>query len=1108
MPKVLIKALFGLPVKALSMSLICFCLIGLVACQETDNEPAKSALVQSHSATELPLDSLKIRGDRALRALEKDSAVYYCEEVIKKIPQSQTQDMLLWQAKLANSYIRNRMFAKADTVLNQIENDWTKRDTVNVAYSHFLYTKGYSLLYKRNYSPAIQYFQRAYYLNQNKLENPDMSIVAQANKNLGYCYRVTGQIEKSLESCLLAEQVIPQLEPPDPITSSAILKDIGFIYKILGKNKLSNQYYNKALAELDYNLFKDNPYYYKIQTSLAGSYTLIFQYKKAATLFEGSDKFYREKKLVTSDHALHLEKYAHYFQRKGEFDRAIDLNKQGLDIFQQVDPKGFKTSKGRILHNMGNLYHHKEKYDRALGLYDESLPKVHPALKATVFHNIGRAYSELEQQDSALKYLRISKELCEGTKSVETYCYAVLQSIGDHYLKNEQLDKAEEVFRSLFERALKELDTGTIEAGLYAISLAEILSETGRQKEALEKCQFTLSLLTADSSMLQGQKNPSYEQLITDITLLQALLLKADIMHDLYLPAQDTARIALALEAADLAVHLTDSLRMEYTDNEAKLQSLDENFSLYETGISIAYDMASITSQDQYIHQALSFAQESKANLLHESLQTLEAQQLSNVPDSLTTLLSDLYKEFTARQQQLPDSQSLTTTTQKENFAVEAKEILTLKDDYYQLYKKIETDYPDYYQLKYKQPKANISELQQSLAKDSAQMISYFVGDSSIYLFCIGPDNFDLKKIPNDSSLYHLTDTLRRQLSEPNFVKQPEQAYRTFSRTAHSLYRLLIEPVAPMLKADRLIIIPDGPLSYIPFEVLLTEATATQGHSYKSLPYLCKKHSLNYSYSTSLYLKDQKRDPARTRAQVLAFAPNFEGRDSLPGKPSLAALKGTQEEVKAVQALTGGKSFLTHEATESQFKALADRYRVIHLATHALVDDQNPLYSKLAFAAYDEQDDSYLHTYELFDMQLNADLAVLSACNTGYGQMQRGEGVMSLARGFAYAGVPSIVMSLWPVQDRSTSQLMIQFYEGLRQGQSKDIALQNARLDYLDQTGELEAHPYFWAGFVMLGDHAAVDLAKGSNLLSMLLTGLILLLLGGAAFRMFRKREV
>ena len=191
----------------------------------------------------------------------------------------------------------------------------------------------------------------------------------------------------------------------------------------------------------------------------------------------------------------------------------------------------------------------------------------------------------------------------------------------------------------------------------------------------------------------------------------------------------------------------------------------------------------------------------------------------------------------------------------------------------------------------------------------------------------------------------------------------------------------------------------------------------------------------------------------------------------------LSQLPWSTREINAINGVISNTNYLGMSATEDDFKKNAGGHSVIHLATHAFINDGKPMLSKFIFSEDPgSPEDGYLNTYEIFNTNLSADLAVLSACNTGFGQVNRGEGVMSLARAFTYAGCPSLVMSLWPASDRSTAIIMREFYTALGNGMKINTALRHAKLRYLEQVHPDETAPYYWAGFIAIGRMNTVDI--------------------------------
>ncbi len=223
--------------------------------------------------------------------------------------------------------------------------------------------------------------------------------------------------------------------------------------------------------------------------------------------------------------------------------------------------------------------------------------------------------------------------------------------------------------------------------------------------------------------------------------------------------------------------------------------------------------------------------------------------------------------------------------------------------------------------------------------------------------------------------------------------------------------------------------------------------------------------------------------------------------DTLRG--TLGALPWARTEVSTIVEMLGGTPYFDEDASEANFKANAGRYNILHLATHALVDDTNPMFSKFVFSdTEDSTEDGYLNTYELYSMDLNAELAVLSACNTGFGKVQRGEGISNLAKGFLHAGCPSVVVSLWQVADsKSTLSLMSDFYAELAAGKRKDAALRDAKLRYLDQASPVTADPFYWAGFVPVGNRQPLSGTTSHHLWLLVIGGAALIAIGVALQR-------
>ncbi|RMG57652.1 MAG: CHAT domain-containing protein, partial [Bacteroidetes bacterium] len=294
---------------------------------------------------------------------------------------------------------------------------------------------------------------------------------------------------------------------------------------------------------------------------------------------------------------------------------------------------------------------------------------------------------------------------------------------------------------------------------------------------------------------------------------------------------------------------------------------------------------------------------------------------------------------------------------------------------------------------------------------------------------------------------------------------QIEARQAAWQETGYALYQTLLGDVEFPASVKRLVLVPEGSLCALPWEVLPT-APSEAG----DIPFLVRRFALSYRYAAQLAGRSQAGWSFH-RPALLAVQPDFGPGDSLP------PLTGTRTEVAAILDIWPGQRLVGTAASEAALRAQAPGYGLIHIATHGLLADTQPWQSWLALAAGGDGAgvDGRLHLYELLDWSLRAELVTLSACHTGMGNWVEGEGMMSLARGFAYAGASSVVMSLWAVPDGPTAELMPAFYAGLRAGLPKDEALRQARLAYLASQPSERQHPYYWGAWVLTGDTAPLS---------------------------------
>lgn len=480
-------------------------------------------------------------------------------------------------------------------------------------------------------------------------------------------------------------------------------------------------------------------------------------------------------------------------------------------------------------------------------------------------------------------------------------------------------------------------------------------------------------------------------------------------------------------------------------------------------------------ADNSYLPKAFEIAEAGKSALLSSSIQTDKAQQFGDLPDTLAKKERDLQKRFSELK-----AQALSAKNDSIKMAAQSK-LADVNIEINLFKKKIEQEYPRYNQIKYTKEIIAAKDIQAKLPAKTA-LLEYVETFGRVLIFYL--DNKELAlyavDIPNDS-LRNQIKNLRKALSDYVFIQnKPAEAHTLYTETAFWFYTNFIVNAVGGRDIEHLMIVPDGELGHLPFEAFLTEKASDQG-SYSDMPYLLKKYKISYNYSAGLW-KNAIENPLQrnNNGRFLGVAADYSVKASGNSRraPSvqdlrngLTELPAAIEEVKALQAAFDGTFVFGTDANERFFKEQAGQYQILHLAMHGILNKKSPILSSLAFTENgDSTQDNFLQAHEISNLRLNADLVVLSACETGYGNFQHGEGVMSLARAFMYAGTPSLVVSMWEVNDACTGIIMKHFYKYLSDGSDKAEALRQAKMQYLSEAKGLAAHPSYWAPFVQMGD--------------------------------------
>jgi len=563
------------------------------------------------------------------------------------------------------------------------------------------------------------------------------------------------------------------------------------------------------------------------------------------------------------------------------------------------------------------------------------------------------------------------------------------------------------------------------------LKLGTLHRKFGQFENAINEFEKGIDLLTTSSSTLDR------------FTLLEIL---SNLSNTLNSRANDIDYLK-AVATAQYGTKIIDSLKPTFTNGLDKLLLIENAFPLFQSGIQGAYHLFKSTGDTNYIDQAFEFAEKSKSVILLEALLGAKATEFANIPDNLLERERQLKSEITHIEKQL--NQLVASDIEKED------QLFKLQEEHRQLIHNIETNYKAYYDLKYNTETLSLSKTQKLLSSDE-KLISYFYGHDAIYAIGLAKDSKQIERIAVDTSLENNIRKVHQMLGNA------DSDVAVLAKASHELYNKLLAPFISSEKEKKLIIIADGLLNYIPFGALNTKEN--------DISYLMEKYAVSYANSATLYDQLIARD--RKKGHLLAFAPTFEGEQVQidPSRANLLPLPHNKREVEQILTSFNGQSYIGQNATLQNFSSQLSNYGILHLATHAIFNDNSPEYSYLAFSSTPTKED-LLYVSDLYNFKIDADLVTLSACETGVGELKRGEGFLGLARGFFYSGASSIASTLWKVNDASSTQLMNLFYKYLAQGDSKGLALQKAKVEFLkDNSQNARRHPYYWSGYIISGN--------------------------------------
>ncbi len=800
-----------------------------------------------------------------------------------------------------------------------------------------------------------------------------------------------------------------------------------------------------------------------------------------------------------------------------DFYKSIQYTKRALQIhFRQSQIDSNRISKLYIL--LGRAYRGLSQYEEAIEAYQKG-KNYRSGWDSQISYLLSMVYLDQKDCKKTLEFAEKSLELSLQEKQIDSDTYLRLALA-------HSCNKNQEQALFYYQKAIttsKEIHGKTHpDHTKTLVYLGDFYRTQDAFEEALASYQTALQALEPGFSPSNSEENPNISASYTSIWTIEAIRNKAAIFQQKYETADTQHYLQLALDSYELVLQNIEFRRQQYTNDESKHYILNYIYDTYESAIEVSFKLYQLTQDDSYLQKTFQLIEASKASVLKEAIHESALFQINQIPQDLLEELEKVKIALAQIEKEQYDLKKNTPidSTAMANSLLQSLELNRAKE---QLIQNL-SQYPDYRKIKYSEIPPTLPQIQKALKPEQA-ILEYFVGKKSLFTCLVTQDTAIIYQQNKTTNFETQIETLLYTLNNWNFVvDSTRQATDLYIGASVQLYKTLLSQALKQLNTQKQItIVPDGILGYIPFEVLLSHPPE-DSLRFQNYPYLLKDYSVSYAYASALWLeREQTKNESKNAYTFAGFAPIYSPsmasnspNDSLLNEQEgnylmamnvrggLSDLIYAREIVDNLADLLNGQTWLAEAATKENFQKTAANYGVLHLAMHGVIDDQNPLYSHLIFSKTDEQKDNRLTAAELYNMQFDAGLAVLSACNTGVGELKRGEGIMSLSRAFAFAGCPSMVMSLWSVPDEQTGILMEYFYKELKDGATKDEALRQAKLQYLQEQDNRGAHPYLWAGFVVIGDTDSIDFDQSWSWFTWIAIGLGLFLLIVVARRFVR----
>ncbi len=926
-----------------------------------------------------------------------------------------------------------------------------------------LHNRGLNYYYAGDQQMAIHWYEVSLAIREK--QNPrNLTEISQSYNNLGLSHTEAGQYRKALEYHEKALAIRLETNPAG-VEVAHSWGNLGQVQGYLGEYYLAESYCRLALQRLrSLKLSTELVSIASVQNNLAGAFLAAGQPDSALVWFDialQSWNFIDRQKLRTGKiYVAILQNKGAAYMKKRQFAKAKEALTEAIDFCLQ------------------------EKRNEKEKLKD---------LLIDLYANLAGAWIGEWHTDSAFVWARKSIDMSRQVYgSAHWTAGKGYVNLATGYIKLRQPEP---------ELAVNAIDTAFWMLGCDKMRPSKFhgLMQSFREPKHWDMSDPVLF----DSALTMLGVREEFGGISQRITLLDASKVYLECSLAGYFGTGELEYLKRAESLSLLIDRYLDYCRATLADAEARQLIQANSFHFYERSIYIQYILRRNTGeQDKTMRLAFYFSEKSKALTLFESMRSVNAWKVRDVAPELLEQeaklraeMADAEKKYFAARDAVAEKMDSSKAgveqkriERREKLGVCQGELDRKRIAWNAVLAKLNNS-ENVQKARQSKPPISLEAAQALFCDVNTTLLSYLVGDTSVFVFVVNKDKAEFVEITKNYYLDQMVANMRKNIEaagiDQNLWNESfKGTFHCLADTANMLYDYLVAPVVNKLKPN-VVLIPDGKLCALPFEALLSE-NPVQPYEPSTWPYLVHQFSFCYGYSASL-LREMKDLPAvnQPKKRFAGFAPWFnkvkfpaldktnctEAKNCTTLKGSLEPLQCSGEEIYCIGQEFPGKAALFYwkDATLQRFKALASNYGILHLSLHGEADEK---VGNNAFILFDST--SRLYVRDLYNMDIKADLVVLSACKTGLGDYRRGEGVISMARGFALAGAKSILQAIWSTQEGATRLEMVDFYGiALRDRSNKSVALATIKREMAKSRDY--AHPFCWAGFLLIGDDAPLS---------------------------------